>query len=291
MFQFANKKLIQQKIIEENQEKIKQYQEKIKQYNNNVKIINNYNKLNTSFELKENYNSIIPLNLYTCWHTKELPPLMRKNYNLLVENNPEFTHYLYDENDCREFIKNNFPIDVYNSYNKLIPCAYKADLWRYCVLYINGGIYIDIKYNSTNGFKFIALTEKEHFVRDIQEKSVYNALIVTLPKNEILLKCINQIVENVKNRYYGENPLYITGPALLGRFFENEEINNMELYHQYSVIENKLNEYYIVYNGRIILKFFNEYRDEQSKYQKNKHYHTLWSEKNVYINLYKIFLN
>ena len=210
---------------------------------------------------------------------------MRKNYNLLVENNPEFTHYLYDENDCREFIKNNFPIDVYNSYNKLIPCAYKADLWRYCVLYINGGIYIDIKYNSTNGFKFIALTEKEHFVRDIQEKSVYNALIVTLPKNEILLKCINQIVENVKNRYYGENPLYITGPALLGRFFENEEINNMELYHQYSVIENKLNEYYIVYNGRIILKFFNEYRDEQSKFQKRKHYHTLWSEKNVYRNL------
>ena len=285
MFQFANKKLIQQKIIEENQEKIKQYQEKIKQYNNNVKIINNYNKLNTSFELKENYNSIIPLNLYTCWHTKELPPLMRKNYNLLVENNPEFTHYLYDENDCREFIKNNFPIDVYNSYNKLIPCAYKADLWRYCVLYINGGIYIDIKYNSTNGFKFIALTEKEHFVRDRPESCIYNALIVTLPKNEILLKCINQIVENVKNRYYGENPLYITGPALLGRFFENEEIKNFNLYFNNSFIENKLNEYYIVYNGRIILKFFNEYRDEQSKYQKNKHYHTLWSEKNVYRNL------
>ena len=114
-------------------------------------------------------------------------------------------------------------------------------------------------------------------------------MIVTLPKNEILLKCINQIVENVKNNYYGFDALYPTGPKLLANYFSQEEINNMELYHQYSVIENKLNEYYIVYNGRIILKFFNEYRDEQSKYQKNKHYHTLWSEKNVYRNLYKIF--
>ena len=284
MFQFANKKLIRQKIIEQNQARIKQYQEKIKQHNENVNTINNYNKLNTSFELKENYNSIIPLNLYTCWHTKNLPPLMKKNYILLIENNPEFSHYLYDENDCRGFIKNNFSIDVYNAYNKLIPCAYKADLWRYCVLYVNGGVYVDIKYSCTNGFKFIALTEKEHFVRDVQEKSVYNALIVTLPKNEILLKTINKIVENVKNIYYGENPLYITGPKLLANCFSQEEINNMELYHGYSVIENKLNEYYIIYGSGIILKFFNEYRQEQSKYQKNKHYDTLWNEKKVYRN-------
>ena len=284
MFQFTNKNLTRQKIIQQNQAKIKQYQEKIKQHNENVNTINNYNKLNTSFELKENYNSIIPLNLYTCWHTKELPPLMEKNYILLVENNPEFTHYLYDENDCREFIKNNFPIDVYNSYNKLIPCAYKADLWRYCVLYINGGVYVDIKYSCTNGFKFIALTEKEHFVRDRPESCIYNALIVTLPKNEILLKCINQIVENVKNIYYGENPLYITGPALLGRFFEYDQIKNLKLYFNNSFIEHKLNEYYIIYGDGIILKFFNEYRQEQSKYQKNKHYDTLWNEKKVYRN-------
>jgi mannosyltransferase OCH1-like enzyme len=278
MFQFTNKNLTRQKIIQQNQAKIKQYQEKIKQHNENVNTINNYNKLNTSFELKENYNSIIPLNLYTCWHTKNLPPLMKKNYILLIENNPEFSHYLYDENDCRGFIKNNFSIDVYNAYNKLIPCAYKADLWRYCVLYINGGVYVDIKYSCTNGFKFIALTEKEHFVRDVQEKSVYNALIVTLPKNEILLKTINKIVENVKNIYYGENPLYPTGPKLLTNFISTND-PMVDLKHSLIDSDNK----FIYYQNIPVLKTYNGHDTEKSYASVRKYYAELWNEKNIYI--------
>ena len=30
------------------------------------------------FILKQSYKSIIPLKTYTCWHTKELPALLRK---------------------------------------------------------------------------------------------------------------------------------------------------------------------------------------------------------------------
>ena len=92
-------------------------------------------------------NSInIPLNIFQTYHTLDLPPRMRKSVNKLIKNNPEFTHYLYDDDDCRKFIKNNFPSNVVNAFDKLIPGAYKADLWRYCVLYIHGGIYLDIKY-------------------------------------------------------------------------------------------------------------------------------------------------
>ena len=165
----------------------------------------------------------------------------------------------------------------------MIPCSYKSDLWRFCVLYINGGVYIDIKYQCTNNFKFIALTEKEYFVRDIPLNCIYTALIVTLPKNEILLKCIYQIVQNVNDKYYGNDPLDPTGPGLLGRYFTSEERTHLEMYHDGSVIENKLNEYYIVYNEGIILNFFNGYREEQSKFQKNKYYAELWNEKNIYL--------
>ena len=78
------------------------------------------------FQLKNYYNSIIPLHLYTCWHTKDLSQLMRDNYNFLVESNPQITCHLYDENDCREFIKNNFheDVDVLNAFNNIIPSAY-----------------------------------------------------------------------------------------------------------------------------------------------------------------------
>jgi mannosyltransferase OCH1-like enzyme len=278
MLSFTNKKL----QLENEKRKINELQKIINKRKEQIQNINRYNKLNNSkFVIKEKYDSIIPLNLYTCWHTKELPPLMKQNYEQLKIDNPEFNHFLYDENDCRDFIKNNFDESVLNAYNSLVPSAYKADLWRLCILYINGGIYLDIKFKCVNGFKFISLTEKEHFVKDRPEGCVYNGLIVTLPKNEILLKCINQIVENVKNRYYGNDCLHPTGPRLLGSFFTNNEIQNLEPFFT-SINEDISEKCFIVYKDILILDYYLGYRKEQAKYQKNKRYDILWDEKNIY---------
>lgn len=292
MITLFNKKKILQKIKQQNIEKRKENLEKIREkflehkekkakieYEN--QIINNYNHLYKPFSLKENYNSIIPLHLYTCWHTKDLQPLMRQNYEYTVESNPKITFHLYDEEECRQFIKENFDIEVVNAYDSLIPCSYKSDLWRFCILYIKGGIYMDIKYRCVNGFKFIALTENEHFVRDRYNIFVCTALIITLPKNEIMLKCIHQIVENVKNNYYGENALEPTGPALLRKFFTQEEVDNMNFSFKDTNSES-ISEYYIVQEDRIILKEYKGYRDEQKKTQKNKYYADLWNERNIY---------
>jgi mannosyltransferase OCH1-like enzyme len=279
MINFKNKKIQEIKnrqIQKENQDKIKELQEKNQNYMN-------YKKLNKPFEFKETYNSVIPLNLYTCWHTKELPTLLKSTNEILIAENPEFNHYLYDENDCREFIQQHFDQDVVDAYNSLIPCSYKSDLWRFCILYINGGIYYDIKFRCLNGFKFIALTENEMFVRDMQENCVLTGLIVSKPGNTILKKCIDQIVINVQTRFYGKNPLYPTGPGLLGTFFTNEEQKNLISYfnsHQFD----DLKLFYIFYNNSIILQFNNNnYRNEQSQYQKNPHYHDLWHNNSIYI--------
>jgi mannosyltransferase OCH1-like enzyme len=247
---------------------------------------NNYifNKKNIKFSLKEKYDSIIPLNLYTCWHTKELPPLMKKNYEITKELNPEFKHYLYDENECREFIKNNFDENVVNAYDSLIPSSYKSDLWRFCVLYTNGGIYFDIKYTCVNGFKFISLTEKEHFTKDAIQtgESTYTALLVMLPKNDIMLKCINQIVENVKNKYYGVSSLSPTGPFLLHQMITSGYKKNMVLYHEHLELSLSYKTFYIVFFDTIILKMYDEYRNEQQKYQKENHYNILWNNRSIY---------
>ena len=148
-------------------------------------------------------------------------------------------------------------------------------------MYINGGIYFDIKYECTNGFKFIDLTEEEYFIRDHDTNNVYTALIICNPKNQIMLKSIEGIVNNVKTKFYGSNCLDPTGPGLLGKFFSKEEKQNLKLYHTYTV-SSKINEFYIVYNNMIILKFYNNYREEQSKNQKKEHYSILWGKKSIY---------
>jgi|Laugresubdmm15sn_1035100.scaffolds.fasta_scaffold00088_22 mannosyltransferase OCH1-like enzyme len=279
MIHFKNKRIQELKnrqIQQENQNKMRELQEKNQNYLN-------YKNLNKPFELKEKYNSVIPLNLYTCWHTKELPPLLKSTYEILIKENSEFNHFLYDENDSREFIQQHFDQVVVDAYNSLIPCSYKSDLWRFCILYINGGIYYDIKFRCLNGFKFIGLTENEMFVKDMQENCVLTGLIVSKPGNAILKKCIDQIVVNVKTRFYGENPLYPTGPGLLGTFFTNEEQKKLSSYFYYHLFD-ELKLFYIVYNNGIILQFNNNnYRSEQNQYQKNTHYHDLWHSHNIYI--------
>jgi mannosyltransferase OCH1-like enzyme len=140
------------------------------------------------------YRRIIPPHLYTCWHTKDLPPFMKQNYDWMVRHNPEMTFHLYDESECREFIRSNFATSVVDAYDSLVPSAYKSDLWRYCILYIKGGVYLDIKYRCVPTFRLVELTEKEHYVRDLTEGCVYNALIVTRPRNETMKRCIEHIV-------------------------------------------------------------------------------------------------
>jgi mannosyltransferase OCH1-like enzyme len=252
----------------------------------------------TNFEMKSSYNSVIPLNLYLTWGTKELPPKMQENVDRMRIVNPEFNIQLFDDDDCREFIKNNFQEDIVVAYDTLIPGAYKADLWRLCILYCNGGIYADIKLNCINNFKFIALTEKEHLVLDrpgywIEGRvGFYNALIVAKPKNKLLLQCINKISENVKNKYYGFNLLYPTGPGLLGEEYCKEYesiIDKEEEKYKIDLIDLidlcltiSKNKIYIIFNNVPILEHYKEYREEQKLFAKTLSYGELYNLKQIY---------
>jgi mannosyltransferase OCH1-like enzyme len=238
-----------------------------------------YNRPYTFF--KPYYNSVIPLKIYQTWTTKDLPPKMKERMELLRSQNPKFEHFLFDDNDCREFIKNYFRPDVLNAYDKLIPGAYKADLWRCCVLFINGGIYMDIKLICTNGFKLIELTEKEHFVKDrITPLSIHNTIMICKAGNPFLFKCIRTIVDNVNKRFYGSSPLEPTGPVLLGKIILQNKLKlNIDMRHHDD-------GGYIIYKNRFIISTeYDEYDLEITKtYDKMnvKKYNTMWHEKNIY---------
>jgi mannosyltransferase OCH1-like enzyme len=252
-----------------------------KQRNNNfISLKNIHNKPYNNKNLNE-CKFEIPANIFQTWQSKKIPPLMMENIFLIKKTNPNFRYYFFDDTDCENFIKKNFPVKVLNAYNNLIPGAYKADLWRYCILYKMGGIYMDIKYKPINGFKFYNLLEKEHFVLDTDNHNIYNAVMVCKPGNEILLKAINQICENVKNKYYGNGILDPTGPALLSNFFSKEEKNNIDMKHV--VYGNNDYEKVVQFNGENILNCYPGYFKERQYSSNKKHYAELWHEKNIYL--------
>ena len=91
-----------------------------------------------------NDNSI-PKNIYMFWNSHKLSDAMHDNIQSWITKNPDWSIYLYDVNQAKEFIDENFSQDVVQTYNNIVPKAYKADLFRYCILYIHGGVYVDIK--------------------------------------------------------------------------------------------------------------------------------------------------
>lgn len=275
MIQFNNKR----------QDLIKK-RECIKKIIDNKVEYDKFIKLNKPFITPLVIKSEIPLNLFTCWHSKVLPPYLNFLYESVKKENPEFNHYCFSNEECAEFIKNNFSKEVFDAYNNLVPDSYKSDLWRYCVLYINGGIYYDIKFSCVNNFKFIYLTEKELFIRDRPQNYILTGLLVAQPKNEIIKKCIDKILYNVRNKIYGNDVLCPTGPGLLGSFFTLEEYNKNPNYFGETNISDTFNQQYIVYNNKIIIMSDNMlYRKCQTTNQTKPHYGELWRNKQIYQNI------
>jgi mannosyltransferase OCH1-like enzyme len=208
---------------------------------------------------------------------------MNRIVTKLINDNPEFTHHLCDDSECREFIKKNFDFKILYAYDCLIPGAYKADLWRYCILYKMGGIYVDIKFQCINGFKLIELTNKEHYVLDRSKKlSIYNALLVCRKGNILLWKAIWKIALNVYNRYYGKSPLDPTGPVLLGNIILNQK---MPLYNNIDLVHYSLGGY-ITYNNKFIIKTeYNSYNNDRKSMNENKginYYALAWHNNHIY---------
>ena len=142
-----------------------------------------------------------------------------------LELNPEYEYYFYDDNDCRIFIKNNFKEDVLDAYDFLYPGAYKADLFRYCYIYINGGCYFDNKYILRKPLRYIINPGYDNlYCKDTKEYLMFNAIILAVPKLNHINRAIDEVVKNVKEKYYGLCSLSPTGPRLFNKYTHNKNV-------------------------------------------------------------------
>lgn len=127
---------------------------------------------------------------------------------------------IYNDNDCKNIIKKINPTFP-QLFEQLKSGAHKADLFRYCVLYLYGGIYLDIKSNLVKNlseiidhskqktlYTVLMLNRpKEHFefkfirkIRmslDISNGKIYQGFIATYPGNKIFIDLINHFEQSI----------------------------------------------------------------------------------------------
>lgn len=263
---------------------------------------------------------MIPKNIFTTWHTKDLPYHMKENVEKIKRENPEFNVYVYDEEDCRKFLREHFDPKVLDAYDSLIPKSYKSDLWRFCILYIYGGIYIDIKLEPINGFRFKELLDKEYFVLDCPYPCYdcnENIDMKLIKEGKPLKKHFNLFDSYVHLycKYFNNlwrdkaaiytalivtNPQNIIMKECINRICYHVKVkyygyNQLyptgpgllgEVYFEKNGLENielffSRNGKYIINTKKPIFKQYEEYRNEQ-KQIKIPYYKLLWERKKIY---------
>jgi len=165
----------------------------------------------------------IPNFIFQTNEYSEIPKNMKKSMKSWINKNPSYVHVYFTGPECGKFIKEKMPERVSKAYDSLVPGAYKSDLWRYCVLFIYGGVYIDSSNIDVIGLDEI-IHSSDSFVTAIdggQQASIYNAFMASTPQNPILKEVINLCVQRIEERDYGINSLYITGPRCLGDALNN----------------------------------------------------------------------
>jgi mannosyltransferase OCH1-like enzyme len=164
----------------------------------------------------------IPKKIFQTWETNQVSSGMYDAVYTWIDKNPDWEYHFFDKDDRRNFIKENFPKKVLDAYDTLIPGAFKADLWRYCVLYVHGGVYVDIKaellvnLNEIIPFDVEFLSIKDPDGDREHPICIYQAFLCSKPKHKFFKKAIDMICENVEVGYYGYDIFSPTGPSALG---------------------------------------------------------------------------
>lgn len=159
---------------------------------------------------------------------------------------PQNNYKLYCGEEIEEIIKNNFPKEVITSYYSLNPYSYKADLAKYCILYLYGGFYFDLPIfflshiPKLEEFDFFAFRDRSK--HSIKTWGVASGIIYSKPRCPIMKTCIETVVMHCKQKYYG---IDVSGPVVLGESVVlnyRENINHAILGERMSIPKNYLND-------------------------------------------------
>jgi hypothetical protein len=119
-------------------------------------------------------------------YKKELPKFVTKRwrklnggYKIEVSLNP----------DCIDFIEKHYNTYISTLFKQIQEGKYKADLWRLCKLYIEGGVYADVDLIPHNSIRNLDPDNTFYSCLNFKRKSIFQAFMVVKYKRSPLILC------------------------------------------------------------------------------------------------------
>lgn len=177
------------------------------------------------------YDQKIPKKIFQTWKTNQVSKEMYDSIQTIIDLNPEYEYHFFNDDECKKFIR-EYDKDVFRAYDEIIPGAYKADIWRYCVLYVHGGVYLDCKTQLKVPLREIIQPDTDcQLCLDRPINYLLNAYMMVTPRNDYIHTLIQRVTSNIMvgsydnsdwqvQTKYGLHGAYaITGPYLCGKAF------------------------------------------------------------------------
>lgn len=122
---------------------------------------------------------------------------------------PNYERRIYNDADAKAFLESYFVPEVYKAFRALTRGPHKADLLRYCLLYVHGGVYLDIKTELVRPLDGLFADGTITTILSRKHTEIYQGVIAAPPRQVVFLALIDGILRS------GHTPLY---PLFLREF-------------------------------------------------------------------------
>lgn len=129
----------------------------------------------------------------------------------------KFKRHLYSDQDCEMFLQQHFP--EYVSVIRQLRGAHKADLFRYAVLYVHGGVYMDIKLELVQPLDAIVDMTRYAITTNLSgnpqpppdyHHTLFQSMIAAPPRQTLFLDLMAFMAAHVQQARQGQHYLLFT---------------------------------------------------------------------------------
>jgi mannosyltransferase OCH1-like enzyme len=190
-------------------------------------MINSINNSPIWSMLENNYDNHyiktnIPKIIHQVWLGGAIPDKYKRLRDTWIEKNPDWQYKLWTDEDVDKFGLEN--IEQFNKINNL---GAKSDIFRYEILYHQGGLYVDTDFECLKSFDDLLHLDFFSGTGHVNEPEVFNGLIACKPKHNLIRKIIDDIKVVSTNNF--DEIIALTGPKYFSsKLFEYIQNNPTE---------------------------------------------------------------
>lgn len=157
----------------------------------------------------------IPKVIYQTFKTNKIPLLTKFYIWRFLKRNKGYRREFFDDTQIDHLIREHFDQRTYDAFARLQIGAAKADFFRYAVLYIHGGIYLDLDSDIIGRLDDVIKPDDRAIIAHENNRSLYAQWALIYDKGHpFLKKTIELIVRNIEEDRYLHDVHQMTGPTV-----------------------------------------------------------------------------